>query len=116
MRLGVALCALLGVGPSLPVRAEPAPVRYGLRAEVAAEYDSNPGRVEVIDGEPTGRATEIVGSPVGRLLLSGDLLLPVGSRQSLSLVASAGGKRFLRPEARLEDVVVAEASGAWSVL
>ena len=114
MRLGVALCALLGVGPSLPVRAQPA--RYGLRAEVAAEYDSNPGRVEVIDGEPTGRSQEIVGSPVGRLALSGDLFVPVGTSQSLSLAASAAGKLFARPEARDEDVVVTEASGAWSVL
>src|SRR5690348_12668814 len=98
MRLGVALCALFGLGPSLAVRAEPA--HYGLRAEVAAEYDSNPGRVETIDGEPTGRANEIVGSPVGRLALSGDLATPVGSRQALSLAASVAGKRFAREEAR----------------
>jgi hypothetical protein len=114
MRLGVALCALFGVGPSLAVRAEPA--RYSLRAEVAAEYDSNPGRVELIDGEPTGRATEIVPSPVGRLALSGDLATPVGSRQALSLSASVAGKRFVRSEVRDEDVVVAEATGAWKVL
>jgi hypothetical protein len=114
MRLGVALCALFGVVPSLPVRADP--VRYGLRAEVAAEYDSNPGRVEVIDGEPTGRSNEVVGSPVGRLALSGELATPVGTRQSVSLFASVAGKRFVREEARPEDVVVAEASGAWNVL
>jgi hypothetical protein len=115
MRLGVALCALVGLGPSLPLRAQPAPLRYGLRAEVAAEYDSNPGRVEVIDGQPTGRSMEIVGSPVGRLALSGDLFATVGTRQTLSLAASAAGKYFVRPEARAEDVVVAEASGAWNV-
>ena len=114
MRLGVALCALFGVGPSLPARADSA--RYGLRAEVAAEYDSNPGRVEQIDGVPTGRSEEVVGSPVGRLVLSGDLAAPVGTRQSVSLFASAAGKRFGRSQARAEDVVVAEASGAWNVL
>ena len=114
MRLGVALCALFGIGPSLPARAEP--LRYSLRAEVAAEYDSNPGRVERIDGLPAGREPEIVGSPVGRLVLSGDLAAPLGARQSLSLFASLAGKRFQRDSARAEDLVIAEATGGWSVL
>jgi len=114
MRLGVALCALLGVGPSLPVRAET--VRYGLRAEVAAEYDSNPGRIERVNGEPSGRSPDIVASPAGRLVLSGDLAAPLGTRQSVSLAATVGGKRFQRSEVRAEDVVVVEASGAWNVL
>jgi hypothetical protein len=115
MRLGVALCALFGVVPSPAVRAETQPLRYGLRAEVAAEYDTNPLRVEEIAGEPAGRAMEIVGSPVGRLALSGDLYTPVGARQSLALVASVAGKLFARPEARDEDMVVGEASGTWNV-
>jgi len=113
MRLGVALCALVGLAPSLPARAQA--VRYSLRAEVAAEYDSNPGRIERIAGEPTGRSEDITGSPVGRLVLAGDLAAALGTRQTVSLFASLAGKRFGRAEVRDEDVVVAEATGSWNV-
>jgi hypothetical protein len=113
MRLGVALLALLCLTPSLPVRAEP--VRYSLRAELGAEYDSNPGRIEHIVDATQPRFAPIVGSAVGRLVLSGDLALPIGDLHSLSLSGTAGGKRFLRSEARAEDAIVDEATAAWNV-
>src|SRR5688572_25246294 len=113
MRLGVALGALLGLMPSLLVRADP--VRYAVRAELAAEYDSNPGRIEEIDGVAQPRVEPIVGSPVGRLVLSGELAVPIGQEQSLTLAGTAGGKRFLRSASRAEDALVVEASGAWNV-
>jgi hypothetical protein len=112
MRLGVALCALLAIGPSLPARA--GPVRFGLRAEVGAEYDSNAGRVEQV--AQAASQEPIVGSPVGRLVLTGELAAPIGARQSLALFASVAGKRFTRNEVRAEDVVVADASAGWNVL
>src|SRR5437773_9445519 len=111
MRPGVALCALLGIGPSLIVRAEP--VHYGLRAEVGAEYDSNAGRLERLYGSMLQKP--IVGSPLGRFVLAGDLAAPIGFRHVLSLSGALAGKHFTRADVRDEDVLVAEASGGWSV-
>jgi hypothetical protein len=108
MRLGVALCALLGVGPSLSAGAEP--VRYGLRAEVGAEYDSNPGRIERVAGVPS---KPITGSPAGRLVLSGELAAPLGERHLLTASASGAGRGYSRAEA--ENVAVTEASAGWAV-
>jgi hypothetical protein len=110
MRLAVALCALLGLGPSAPVRAEPA--RFALRLEAGGEYDSNAGRVERVDGATAPKP--IVGAPVGRLVLTSELAAPLGNRHVLSLFASAAGKSFRRAEARSEDVLVVEASGGWT--
>jgi hypothetical protein len=109
MRLGVALCALLGVGPSLPVRADPA--HAGLRAELGAEYDSNANRVEHVEGDTSPRP--IVGSPLGRLVLAGDFAATLGARHSVALTAGLAGKYFTRtPD---ENVVVADATGTWNV-
>jgi hypothetical protein len=110
MRLGVAICALLGLGPSAVARA--APARLGMRAEVGAEYDSNAGRVEHVQG---GVTRPEVGSPLFRLVLSGEASTPVGSRQAASLWISGAGKRFLLPDAQSEDVLVAESTGVWNV-
>jgi hypothetical protein len=110
MRLGVALCALLGIGPSVLARAEPA--RMAGRAEVGVEYDSNPGRAETVEGD---RPRPVVpGSPLGRFVLTGDLAA-IRGRQALALSAGLAGKVFQRAEARAEDVLVADASGSWSV-
>jgi hypothetical protein len=109
MRPGVAFCALLAVGPSFSARAD---VRYAGRAELGGEYDSNPGRVEQVADGPVRPLSP---SPAGRLVLSGELALPIGSRQSLSFFASGAGKRFTQEAARNEDAVVVEASGGWSV-
>lgn len=114
MRAVALRCALLGaLLPSPPVRSEPA--HYSLRGELAAEYDSNPGRIERVDGVTAPRTEPITGSAVGRLVLSGELMVPIGSQQSLTLSATAGGKRFLRNEFRTEDALVFEGSGAWTV-
>jgi hypothetical protein len=110
MRLGVAICALLGVGPSALARA--APARLAMRAEVGAEYDTNAGRVEQVDDAVK---RPVVASPLVRMVLSGEVSRPVGSRQSVSLWVSGAGKRFLLTAAQPEDVLVAEANGAWNV-
>lgn len=112
MRLGVALCALAlaGIGPGLPARAQ---VRHGMRAELGAEYDSNPGRAERVEGD---RDRPVVGgSALGRLVVTADVAAAIGERHALTLAAGLAGKLFQRAEARSEDVVVAEASGGWAV-
>jgi hypothetical protein len=108
MRLPVALCALLGVGPSLAARADPPHV--GLRAELGAEYDSNASRIEHVAGDLSPRP--VVGSPLGRLVLAGDVVATAGARHSFALSATLAGKHFTRTAD--EDVIVADTSATWN--
>jgi hypothetical protein len=112
MRLGPALLALAGVASSGTARADPA--RYELRAEVGAEYDSNPGRAEEVEGRPA--SAPIQGSPLGRFVLAGDAAATIAGRHALSLSLGLAGKAFTRSRARSEDVLVAQAIAGWSVL
>jgi hypothetical protein len=107
-----ALLALAGVASSGAARADPA--RYELRAEVGAEYDSNPGRAEAVDGLPA--SPPIQGSPLGRVVLAGDVAGTIASRHALSLSLGLAGKGFTRSLARSEDVLVAQATAGWAVL
>src|SRR4051812_19306251 len=111
MRLGAALLALLGVAPGRQARAEP--LRYELRAELGAEYDTNPGRTEEIEGRPA--TPPIQGSALGRLVLGADAATTMG-RHGLALSLGFAGKAFARGTARPEDVLVAQASARWTVL
>ncbi len=112
MRLrAVAACCLLALTRGPGARADPP--RYDLRGEAGAEHDTNAGRVEIIQG--VAPAGPMVGSPLGRVVLSADLWVPIAERQTLALTFGAAGKRFVRDGARNEDVIVAQASGTWAV-
>jgi hypothetical protein len=108
VRPRVARCAFLALG--LPALASAAP-RVGGRVEAGAEYDSNPGRAEEVDGGPERRV--IGGSPLGRLVASGELAAGFGESQLLSLSAGVAGKAFTHQDARGENVVVGEAAGSY---
>jgi hypothetical protein len=83
-------------------------VRYGLRAEVAAEYDSNPAASSEVAGEPRAR-DEIPARRWGAVLPGTcDRRWDRGSASSLSEPWPASCSRAPRPD---EDVVVGEASG-----
>jgi hypothetical protein len=109
----VVLLALALVGLSASARAQE-PLHYGLRLEAGAEQDSNPARLETIQG--LGSPRPIVASPLARVVTSATLLARLAERHALSLAGGLGAKRFLRPEAQPEDVMVAEASGSYNVL
>jgi hypothetical protein len=111
MRLGVALLALVGVAPVGAAHGEP--LRYELRAELGAEYDSNPARIEEVEGRPT---PPIQGSPLGRLVLGADAATTLAGRHTLTLSLGFAAKAFTSTAARLEDVLVAQASPSWTVL
>jgi hypothetical protein len=84
--------------------------RYLLRGEAGIEYDSNPHRLESIGGVT---ATPIAGSPLARLVLSGSLFDVVADGQSLTLAATGAAKLFEAADARSENVLIAQSSGAW---
>jgi hypothetical protein len=68
MRLGVAVSIVLGLASPMAARAEP--LRYGLRAETGAEYDSNAARTEEVRG---AAPLPIVRSGLGRVVTSADI-------------------------------------------
>ena len=110
MRLrAVALVAVSLAGS--PVRAADL-LGYGLRLEAGVEHDSNPARLESVQGIPGARPIE--GSPALRLVSGGDLSAALG-RLLLSLSGGLAAKRFLLPDAQPEDVVIAEARAAAAV-
>lgn len=116
MRLGVPVCAVLGfgLGPALGfAAAADGVIRYAARLEAGAEYDSNPARLERVDGAPP--PADVPASPLGRLVLSGDLVAAPGARHVLALSASAAAKAFTSSEARGEDVVVGQGTAGWTV-
>jgi hypothetical protein len=112
MRFGPALLALVGVAPGGGARADSP--RYELRVELGGEYDSNPGRIEEVEGRPA--SPPIQGSPLGRFVLAGDAAGTLAGRHALSLSLGLAGKAFTRSAARDENVLVGQASAGWSVL
>jgi hypothetical protein len=112
MRPGPALLALAGLAHTAPARGQGP--RYEVRAEVGVEYDSNPGRREEVPDDPD--PTPIQGSPVGRLVIDGDLAVPAGARHAFSLSVGLAGKAFSEEKARGEDLLVAQASAGWTIL
>src|SRR2546423_7877572 len=107
MRLGPLAVASLGL--SVAARADPA--HLGLRVELGAEYDTNPGRLEEVQGSASA---PIAGSPLGRFVTAADVAATVGVH-SLALSAGLAGKGFTRSAAEREDVLVAESSAGWTV-
>jgi hypothetical protein len=109
--LAVAVVARAGRARAAEAAAPDDDERYALRAEVGAEYDSNPHRTEILAGAPV--EPPIVGSPLARLVLSGTLFDTIAPGQSVSLAATAAAKKFATEDASQEDVVIAQSSGAW---
>lgn len=111
MRGGIAIAVLFVVG--LGGRATAGDLHYDWRIEDGAEYDSNPARAESIAGMPA--QPRVPGSPLVRLVASGNLSAPLGQHHFLALSSAFGGKWFTDPEARAENVLVAQASGSDTV-
>jgi hypothetical protein len=110
-RLPIALIAL-----ALATRAGARPahagerLRYDLRGELGGEYDSNVHRTEIIEGAAN---PAVVGSPLARAAVSGQLADVIADRQQITLAATLAGKLFGASQARDEDVALASSSGRW---
>jgi hypothetical protein len=85
---------------------------YGVKAELGVEHDSNPARTETI---PDAETPTIVPSPAGRFVLGGNAAWRLGRRWSAVLSARGASRTFVRGEARQDDVLIAQGSGALSV-
>jgi hypothetical protein len=85
---------------------------YGLRLEAGVEHDSNPARLENVEG--VSGARPIPGSPALRLVSGADASAALGA-VTLSLSGGLAGKRFLLTDAQLEDLVIAEARAGASL-
>lgn len=107
MRPGVALALVL----ALPTAAR-GQARWSVRGEAGGEYDSNPGRVESVRDGISPLATP---SSLARFVATGEVAAAPAAGQTLSLSGSLGGKLFTDAAAQPENVLVAQASAAWSV-
>jgi hypothetical protein len=101
------VACLAGAAASTPSPGRAEGPSYVARLETGAEHDTNPARLEKLDGEAPG---PIVASMAGRAALSLDVAAPLAAGQALSLSGGLATKAFLREEARGEDVLVAQAS------
>jgi hypothetical protein len=96
------------------VAAAPAPAaaaHVAARAEIGAEHDTNPKRLEQL-----GTASEpaVAASPLGRAVLSLDLAAPLGRGHLFSMSSNAAGKAFVDRDARTEDVAVAQGAAFYT--
>lgn len=82
-----------------------------VRGEAGVEHDTNPGRRETIEGEPN--PPRIEASPALHALVTGEGLLATGSRGRLFLSGSGAGRRFLREEARGDDMAIVQGLLDW---
>src|SRR5512142_594 len=88
------------------VRADP--LRYDWGLEDGVEYESNPGRIERIEGVPSQAVPP--GSTLARVVASGALTADLGERNGLALSGAFGGKWFTQSQARAENVLVVQAA------
>jgi hypothetical protein len=105
----VRIIATLGLclaATSAEVRAEQ--LDYDWRLEDGVEYDTNPTRVEQIEGTPASPAAPA--SALARIVASGGLAARLGERNTLAASGAFGGKWFAASEARAANVLVAQAS------
>lgn len=109
MRVGIAATLALSFAvASGTARAEPP--RYNWRIEDGIEYDSNPGRVERIDGTPSQPPPPA--STLARVVASGALAADLGERNTLAVSGAFGGKWFTQSQARAANVLVAQAQAS----
>jgi hypothetical protein len=106
----VALATVALCGTSAPVVARGE--GFSARLESGAEYDSNPTRVETLDGVPATRG--IVPSAALRLALTADLDLAFADRWFFSAGGGLAGRRLVDPAAQGEDLLVTEGRTALS--
>lgn len=112
MRLTLALPVLLLFGACPRALAESD--HHDLRVELGTEYDSNPDRAETIsDANPI--LPRAGASPLARMVASGGWASAAGRRYALALSGALAGKRFFNEEARGDDVLITQASGAGNV-
>jgi hypothetical protein len=109
MRLRIA--AMFALCPAvLGAEVRAAEPRYDWRIEDGIEYDSNPGRVERIEGTPSQPTPP--GSALVRFVATGSLAAELGERNSLAMSGAFGGKWFVASEARAENVAVVQAQAS----
>lgn len=111
----VALAVLLGIF-LVPAMGQPArgqAARYDWRLEDGVEYDSNPGRIEKIEGAPSQPMPP--GSALARVVASGSLAAELGGGNTFAVAGAFGGKWFAAEQARGINVLVAQASASDSV-
>jgi hypothetical protein len=87
----------------------PAEIRWSGRAELGPEFDTNPARLERVDGVD---AAAVGGSPAGRAVVAGELARLSGRHVAVASLSLAG-KGFARQAARGEDVLVVQGSLGW---
>ncbi|HVU52797.1 MAG TPA: hypothetical protein VHL80_19080 [Polyangia bacterium] len=85
---------------------------YTLRAELGPELDTNAHRTELINVPGTVNPP-VVSSPLARAVLSGSLSDVVGDGHQVAMSATLAAKVFEKPEARDEDVGIAESTLLW---
>jgi hypothetical protein len=85
---------------------------YTLRAELGPELDTNAHRTEIINVPGTVNPP-VVSSPLARAVLSGSLSDVVGDGHQVAMSATLAAKIFEKPEARDEDVGIAESTLMW---
>ena len=103
-------CCLCGLGAR--TRAEP--VRYDWRLEDGLEYDTNPSHTERVAGADAQPASPA--SLLARLVASGNLSAPLGTRNALALAGALGGKWFVDSGARADNVLVVQADATNTLL
>jgi hypothetical protein len=85
---------------------------YQLRAELGPELDTNAHRTEIVN-VPGAVNPPIVSSPLARAVLSGSLSDVGGDGHQVAMSATLAAKIFEKPEARDEDVGIAESTLMW---
>jgi hypothetical protein len=106
----VALATVALCGTSAPVVARGD--GFAARLETGAEYDTNPTRVETLDGVPATR--RFVPSAALRLALTADLDVAFADRWYVSAGGGLAGRRLVDPDAQGEDLLVTEGRAALS--
>ena len=81
-------------------------LRYGLRLEGGGEYDSNPVRLEQVEG--SGTAADVTAATALRLVSTLDLALLTAGGHLFSVAVEGAGKRFLDPVVQAEDLIVVD--------
>jgi len=79
---------------------------YQLRSEIGLEYDSNPGRVEIVENDEN--PPRAVASPGLRGVFGGEAAFQPGDRSRLHLDAQLAGRGFAREAARSDSVGIAQ--------
>jgi hypothetical protein len=104
----VALLVLALCGPRATARGADG-VAYGLRLEGGAEQDSNPARLEQVEGADT---PAVDAATALRLVAGGELTAASARGHRLSLAVEGAGRRFVQRQAQGEDMLVLDARGA----